>query len=49
LNDDPYKKRFRDKQQKNYYVSPFIDYDTDLTREFEIPDERLIMLIDSLK
>ncbi len=48
-NDDPEKKRFRDRQKKNYYVSPFIDYDTDLTWEFEIPDEHLIMLIDSVR
>lgn len=35
------------KNKKNFYVSPFVKYDTDLLFRFNIPDEKLIMQVDS--
>lgn len=42
-------KVFRSVQKKNYYISPFIDHDNDISWEFELPAEKLFMRIDSLK
>ncbi len=42
-------KRHRDRQKKNFYVSPFIDIDTDITWSFEEPAETLLMEVDSVK
>jgi uncharacterized protein len=44
---DPNKIEFTDKQRKNFYISPFIDYDTDLHWTFRVPGEYLSMIIDS--
>lgn len=46
---DPREKRHRDRQKKNFYVSPFIDMDTDITWSFEEPAETLFMEVDSVK
>lgn len=46
---DPDDKRHHDRQKKNFYVSPFIDMDTDLTWSFEEPKETLFMEVDSVK
>lgn len=42
-------KRHHDRQKKNFYVSPFIDMDTDITWSFEEPGETLLMEVDSVK
>lgn len=47
--ENPNQKIFTDKQRKNYYISPFIDYDNDLCWKFNIPKQKLIMNIDSVK
>jgi DUF1365 family protein len=44
-NDDIYK----DEQRKNYYISPFIKYDSDLHWEFKIPSRDLLIRINSVK
>jgi DUF1365 family protein len=46
---DPKKKRFKDRQKKNFYVSPFIDYDTELVWDFTVPGKTLEMRVDSVK
>jgi len=46
---NPGKEIFEDVQRKNYYISPFIDYDTDLHWEFNIPQNEFFMKIDSVK
>ncbi|APG23721.1 DUF1365 domain-containing protein [Syntrophotalea acetylenica] len=45
----PGNKRHRDKQKKNFYVSPFIDMDTEITWSFEEPAETLLMEVNSVK
>ena len=47
--DDPDQEVFKEKQQKNYYISPFIDPDTMLHWTFKKPGEKLSMMIDSVK
>lgn len=42
-------KRHHDRQKKNFYVSPFIDTDTEITWSFEEPGEQLLMEVDSIK
>ncbi len=46
---DTYKKNdlFFAKNKKNFYVSPFVNYDTDLLFRFNIPHENLLMQVDS--
>jgi DUF1365 family protein len=46
---DPNEEVYKEKQRKNYYISPFIDYDTDLEWTFSTPGEKLKMQIDSVK
>jgi len=46
---NPNKKIHKDKQRKNYYISPFIDYDTDLSWNFTEPNETFFMAINSIK
>ena len=46
---DPDKKIFTDKQRKNYYISPFVDYDTDIHWKFNVPGKHLYMEVDSKK
>ncbi|MEZ4483244.1 MAG: DUF1365 domain-containing protein [Syntrophotaleaceae bacterium] len=46
---DPKDKRHHDRQKKNFYVSPFIDMDTDITWAFEEPAETLLMEVASVK
>ncbi len=49
LNEDFNKTNFQTKQVKNYYISPFIDFDTTLYWDFELPNEKLTMRIKSAK
>lgn len=42
-------KMYTAEQQKNYYISPFIDYDTTLRWQFELPAENLKMSVNSEK
>jgi uncharacterized protein len=42
-------KVYKDKQNKNFYISPFIDVDTELTWNFKEPKQELFMQINSLK
>lgn len=44
---DPGKKVHKDKQRKNYYISPFIDYDTDIHWRFTVPGRNLDMEVTS--
>ena len=46
---DPKEKRHQDRQKKNFYVSPFIDLDTEITWTFEEPAETLLMEVASVK
>ena len=46
---NPNSEIFEDIQQKNYYISPFIDYDSDLHWKFNIPRKDLLVKIDSIK
>jgi DUF1365 family protein len=46
---DPGVKRHNDRQKKNFYVSPFIDINTEITWSFEEPGETLLMEVDSVK
>lgn len=47
--EKPDSKTFKFTQRKNYYISPFIDFDNDLNWEFELPGEDYKMFIDSIK
>lgn len=47
--NDPDKDVFKEKQRKNYYISPFISYDSELQWTFRVPGEKLSMMIDSIK
>ncbi len=47
--EDPQAEMFTTHQQKNFYISPFIDYDNELAWNFKLPDERLLMVIDTLE
>jgi len=42
-------KEFSDLQRKNFYISPFIDYDTDLTWKFSEPGKELFMQVNSVR
>lgn len=46
---DKDKEEFSSRQKKNYYISPFIDYDTYLHWNFKVPGEKLDIKIDSEK
>ncbi|MEI7498141.1 MAG: DUF1365 domain-containing protein [Candidatus Falkowbacteria bacterium] len=46
--DDASQKSFTSRQRKNYYISPFISYENDLRWRFNLPQDDLIMNIDSL-
>lgn len=47
--DNPEAEIFTDTQTKNYYISPFINYDNNLHWRFKIPADKIMMSIDSLK
>lgn len=47
--DNPEDGQFSSQQRKNYYISPFINYDNDLHWNFREPGEDIFMAIDSLK
>jgi DUF1365 family protein len=49
LIDNPDAEIFSDTQRKNYYISPFINYDNHLHWQFKIPGEKIMMAIDSIK
>lgn len=40
---------FSDIQKKNYYISPFINYDNNLHWQFNLPGQKIMMSINSLK
>jgi uncharacterized protein len=42
-------KEHKDKQRKNFYISPFIDVDTEITWNFREPKTELFMQVNSLK
>jgi DUF1365 family protein len=46
---DPNESMFTSRQRKNFYVSPFTDYDNDFAWRFGLPGESVFMTIDSLK
>lgn len=47
--EDPKAKLFTSLQRKNYYISPYTDFDNDLTWRFGLPDEKILMIIESLE
>jgi hypothetical protein len=47
--EDPQAAMFTTRQQKNFYISPYTDYDNDLVWNFKLPDDRVLMAIDTLK
>ncbi|QQG52508.1 MAG: DUF1365 domain-containing protein [Candidatus Falkowbacteria bacterium] len=47
--DNPEAELFSDTQKKNYYISPFINYDNNLHWQFKIPGPKIMMAIDSIK
>jgi DUF1365 family protein len=49
LIDNPEAEIFTDVQKKNYYISPFINYDNTLSWRFSLPKEKIMMAIDSIK
>jgi uncharacterized protein len=46
---NPDSKIYKDEQRKNYYISPFIEYDSDLHWEFTIPQDDFLIKINSVK
>jgi len=46
---DQGKKEFNDIQKKNFYISPFIDHDTEISWRFKEPGELLSMRVTSMK
>lgn len=46
---DPKAKIFTSFQRKNYYISPYTSFDNDLTWRFGLPDEKILMIIESLE
>lgn len=46
---DPRQDVYKDKQKKNFYVSPFIDFDTEITWRFREPKDELFMEVNSVK
>jgi DUF1365 family protein len=49
LIDNPEAEIFFDIQRKNYYISPFINYNNDLHWRFNLPGKKIMMSIDSIK
>ncbi len=47
--ENPEAEIFSDVQKKNYYISPFINYDNNLHWQFTIPGNKIMMAIDSIK
>lgn len=47
--DKPDEEIFTSHQRKNFYISPYTKYDNDLSWKFNLPDERVFIVIDSLK
>jgi uncharacterized protein len=43
------KREHRDRQKKNFYISPFIDTDSEITWRFREPGESLFMQVNSVK
>jgi len=47
--DDPRQKIFTKVQRKNFYISPYTEFDNDLSWNFSLPKEQVFVMIDSLK
>ncbi|MFA5185245.1 MAG: DUF1365 domain-containing protein [Patescibacteria group bacterium] len=47
--DDPQKEIFTSVQRKNYYISPFTQFDNDLSWNFSLPQDKVHVKIESLK
>lgn len=47
--DDPLQKIFTSVQRKNFYISPYTEFDNDLSWNFSLPKENVHVMIDSLK
>ncbi len=47
--DKKSEKNFKDRQVKYYYISPFTDLDNELDFRIQVPDDRLNIIIDTLK
>ncbi len=47
--DNPKQKIFTSIQRKNYYISPYTDFDNDLSWNFNLPQEEAFVMIDSIK
>ena len=47
--DNPEDDFFTSKQRKNFYISPYTNFDNDLAWKFSLPDEKIFTMIDSLK
>jgi DUF1365 family protein len=47
--DDPKQKWHTAEQQKNFYISPFMDFDNQLSWKFDEPGERTMVIIDTTK
>jgi DUF1365 family protein len=45
--ENPRAKMFSTRGQKNFYISPFIDHDNELVWQFSLPEENLLMVVDS--
>lgn len=49
LIDDPRKDVFTSAHRKNFYISPYTEFDNDLTWDFSLPKDKVHIKIDSLK
>ncbi|MBU2566573.1 DUF1365 domain-containing protein [Patescibacteria group bacterium] len=47
--NDPNQKIFTSKQRKNFYISPYTEFDNDLVWKFSLPNEKIFTMIDSIK
>ncbi len=47
--DNSDEKFFTSLQRKNFYISPYTKHDNDLAWKFSLPDEKVFIVIDSLK
>jgi DUF1365 family protein len=47
--DNPNQKIFTSIQRKNYYISPYTDFDNDLSWNFNLPGKEAFVMIDSIK
>jgi hypothetical protein len=47
--DDPQKSIFTSAQRKNFYISPFTEFDNDLSWNFSLPKDKVHIMIDSIK